>query len=121
MSGTVVPPGPTKPWTWVPTISMHGGGQPPPRCALSPVARRIMRIEKGGVPRKRPGEWLLLRGVTEFATGTEGQELNLFAARTPNVKLNSSNPLHQALKQLGALVQSKEGAAPNGAARSLPM
>jgi hypothetical protein len=35
--------------------------------------------------------------------------------------LNPANPLHRALKRLGALLESEKGAAPDGAAKSFPM
>jgi hypothetical protein len=52
---------------------------------------------------------------SEFPTGTEGQE---FLLPVPCV-LDVANPLHQALTRLGKTLESKEGAAPNGAAKSL--
>jgi helix-turn-helix protein len=52
---------------------------------------------------------------SELATGTEGQELLLPVPRV----LDDSNPLHRALQRLGKALESKEGAAPNGAAKSL--
>jgi hypothetical protein len=52
---------------------------------------------------------------SEFPTGTEGQEPFSLAPRV----LNATNPLHQALMRLGKTLESKEGAAPNGAAKSL--
>src|SRR5262245_44133672 len=35
--------------------------------------------------------------------------------------LNPANPLHRALERLGTLLESRKGAAPNGAAKGLPM
>jgi hypothetical protein len=35
--------------------------------------------------------------------------------------LNSTSPLHHALERLGALLESRKGAAPNGAAKGSPM
>jgi Helix-turn-helix domain len=52
---------------------------------------------------------------SEFPTETEGQESFSLAPRV----LNATNPLHQALMRLGKTLESKEGAAPNGAAKSL--
>jgi Helix-turn-helix domain len=52
---------------------------------------------------------------SELPTGTEGQESFSLAPRA----LHGSNPLHQALERWGRALESKKGAAPNGAA-SLP-
>ena len=49
---------------------------------------------------------------SELPTGTEGQELNLL----PRPALDPTNPLHRALLQFKEAI----GAAPDGAARSLP-
>src|SRR5262249_8573488 len=35
--------------------------------------------------------------------------------------LNRTNPLHRALERLGALLESRKGAAPDGAAKGYPM
>jgi Helix-turn-helix domain len=50
---------------------------------------------------------------SEFPPGTEGQESFSLVPRV----LNTAHPLHQALTRLGKALESKKGAAPNGAAR----
>jgi hypothetical protein len=52
---------------------------------------------------------------SEFPTGTEGQDLLLPVPRL----LDVANPLHHALQRLSKALESKKGAAPNGAAKSL--
>jgi hypothetical protein len=54
---------------------------------------------------------------SELPTGTEGQDL--FPSAPP--VLDVANPLHRALQRLGKVLESKKGAAPNGAAKGYSM
>src|SRR5262245_22448236 len=67
-------------------------------------------------------------GLGLLATLVFAAESNSWTASAHTVEslngasaLNSTSPLHRALKRLGALLESRKGAAPVGAAKGLPM
>jgi hypothetical protein len=70
-----------------------------------------------------PARGLGLIAMALFATESNSWTPNdhVVDSRECERVLTPANPLHQALKRLGALLERKKGAAPNGAAKGYPM
>jgi hypothetical protein len=70
-----------------------------------------------------PTSGLGLLATLVFATESNSQTPSAHVVESLNGAgvLNSTNPLHQALKRLGKALESEKGAAPNGAAKGFSM